>query len=543
MQQFDFIAELFVAGGIASALVIAIDLFTRPQMMRIMNSVWILTGLWANIFGLLAYFWFGRARRRHNPKRAFTAATADGMLAKSIDNDNGSRKSRIVRTAGEPEMKVPGAGEPDREDPDKSKPGEKEPDDKEPDMKEPGGKEPGGFDGMRDMNGNMPGRTHSCDMTAAIPGGIAVTATMPWERDVNGNSRPGSGTGTLHETVEKRAVTDTIHFMEPDNTENTVPQGVETTQTTRTGGMAGMPGMETESETAMHPTGERGMAKIPGMEPVKDEAALTSGESVAAGMPGMETAAGTAGKDSLQMQGMPARMQRTNRTTAMDGIQGKAGTTGTYGMPGSVGNTAMEGMSGMDGKATAEGTNGTTELSGMQGTDKISGMSGMQGATGMNGMPGMQMPRRPKWQSVVLSTLHCGAGCTLADLVGEWFMYFVPIAIGGSLLAGTWVVDYALALVFGIGFQYAAIRGMERSVPRGEAVKRAAKADILSLTAWQAGMYGWMAVMLFALGDGEAMPRTSFAFWFMMQIAMAFGFLVALPVNVLLIRKGIKKGM
>lgn len=161
----------------------------------------------------------------------------------------------------------------------------------------------------------------------------------------------------------------------------------------------------------------------------------------------------------------------------------------------------------------------------------------------MNGMPGMQMPRRPKWQSVVLSTLHCGAGCTLADLVGEWFMFFVPIAIGGSLLAGTWVVDYALALAFGIGLQYAAIRGMERSVPRGEAVKRAAKADILSLTAWQAGMYGWMAVMLFVLGDGEAMPRTSFAFWFMMQVAMAFGFLLSLPVNVLLIRKGIKKGM
>ena len=169
------------------------------------------------------------------------------------------------------------------------------------------------------------------------------------------------------------------------------------------------------------------------------------------------------------------------------------------------------------------------------------GMEGMDGMDGMSDMPGMK--GRPRWQSVVLSTLHCGAGCTLADIVGEWFLFFVPVAIGGSILAGTWVVDYLLALAFGIGFQYAAIRGMERTLPRGEAIRRAAKADILSLTAWQAGMYGWMAVAIFALNGGEAMPRTSFVFWFSMQVAMACGFLVALPVNILLIRAGIKRNV
>ena len=177
---------------------------------------------------------------------------------------------------------------------------------------------------------------------------------------------------------------------------------------------------------------------------------------------------------------------------------------------------------------------------------------GNAGAGGMD-MPGMDMhgmrmeemamPARPRWQSAVLSTLHCGAGCTLADLVGEWFLFFVPVAIGGSMIAGSWVFDYILALVFGIGFQYAAIRGMEPKTPRGEIVRRAAKVDILSLTAWQAGMYGWMAVVIFALNGGATLPRTSFQFWFMMQIAMACGFLAALPVNAGLIRAGIKKGM
>ena len=62
----------------------------------------------------------------------------------------------------------------------------------------------------------------------------------------------------------------------------------------------------------------------------------------------------------------------------------------------------------------------------------------------------MDMGRdRPKWQSVVLSTLHCGAGCTLADLIGESFLYFVPVAIGGSAVVGGWALDYALALCIG----------------------------------------------------------------------------------------------
>lgn len=188
----------------------------------------------------------------------------------------------------------------------------------------------------------------------------------------------------------------------------------------------------------------------------------------------------------------------------------------------------------------------TAEMSAMKGMEmnhpKRKEMSKMNEANGAGMAEMNRNESRPCWQSVVLSTLHCGAGCTLADLVGEWLLFFVPVAIGGSLLAGSWVTDYLLALLFGIGFQYAAIRGMQR-IPRGEAMIRAAKADFLSLTAWQAGMYGWMAIAMFVLGDGTAAPRTSYWFWFMMQIGMCCGFVVSLPVNVWLIRKGIKEGM
>lgn len=162
----------------------------------------------------------------------------------------------------------------------------------------------------------------------------------------------------------------------------------------------------------------------------------------------------------------------------------------------------------------------------------------------MNNTPlGMDMDEdRPRWQSIALSALHCGAGCTLADILGEWFTYYVPLQIGGSLIAGSWMLDFVLALIIGVFFQFSAIREME-DISFGKAVSRAFKADFFSLTAWQVGMYGWMAIAYFVIFADAPLEKTSWTFWFMMQIAMLFGFIFAYPMNVLLIRLGIKKAM
>ena len=401
MQQFYYLAVLFVAGGIGSALIVAADLRTRRQPMRIMESVWVLTALWASFFGLWAYYAFGRATR-HMPVQ-----------------NNGTGKQKDSAKISEP-AKGGGIGETGNERQVDSA-GQKVGNEK-PGTDERGGKD--GGSGQDAVNGK-PGTDGRKDMSVA-------------------------GTDLWKVSEPERA----MNMPEP-----------------------GMHGRQMENGTT---TGADGAEDMPGMKGT----ALKAGMADEAGIPDMASGAS---------------------------------------MPGMADGTDMPGM-----------TNGTK----MSGT---AGPRGMEGMDGMSDMPGMK--GRPRWQSVVLSTLHCGAGCTLADIVGEWFLFFVPVAIGGSILAGTWVVDYLLALAFGIGFQYAAIRGMVRTLPRGEAIRRAAKADILSLTAWQAGMYGWMAVAIFALNGGEAMPRTSFVFWFTMQVAMACGFLVALPVNILLIRAGIKKGM
>jgi hypothetical protein len=75
---------------------------------------------------------------------------------------------------------------------------------------------------------------------------------------------------------------------------------------------------------------------------------------------------------------------------------------------------------------------------------------------------------------------------------------------------------------------------------------QAVKADFLSLTAWQVGMYGFMAVAHFWIFAALLLTPLSVAspeFWFMMQIAMLFGFATAYPVNWWLIRSGVKEKM
>jgi hypothetical protein len=148
---------------------------------------------------------------------------------------------------------------------------------------------------------------------------------------------------------------------------------------------------------------------------------------------------------------------------------------------------------------------------------------------------------KPFWQKVALGSSHCGGGCALADIVGETALLFFPLVIFGMKIFGAWTVDYVLALLFGIFFQYFSIAPM-RNLGLGEGLKAAIKADFLSLTAWQLGMYGWMAIVTFGIFGHELKPN-DVVFWLMMQIAMLAGFLTSFPVNWWLLRSGIKEEM
>ncbi|MEJ2375649.1 MAG: DUF4396 domain-containing protein [Pseudolabrys sp.] len=148
---------------------------------------------------------------------------------------------------------------------------------------------------------------------------------------------------------------------------------------------------------------------------------------------------------------------------------------------------------------------------------------------------------------------HCGAGCTLGDICAEWLVFVAPAiavwfgyqSIFPDKIFASWIVDYIFAYAFGIVFQYFTIAPM-RGFGLWDGIAAAVKADTLSLTAWQVGMYGFMALAYFYFFRvllGVELETNTPEFWFMMQIAMLCGFATSYPVNWWLIRAGLKEKM
>jgi hypothetical protein len=150
---------------------------------------------------------------------------------------------------------------------------------------------------------------------------------------------------------------------------------------------------------------------------------------------------------------------------------------------------------------------------------------------------------RPGWATMAIEVSHCGSGCTLGDLIAEWVVFALALTIAGYTLFAEYVGDYLLALAFGIVFQYFAIAPMQGLGLR-EGLKAAARADFLSLTCFEIGLFGWMALMTFVFfpAPHHLMP-TSAAFWFLMQIGMIIGYFTSWPANVWLVKRGIKVPM
>jgi len=161
---------------------------------------------------------------------------------------------------------------------------------------------------------------------------------------------------------------------------------------------------------------------------------------------------------------------------------------------------------------------------------------------------------KPPFPAMVLKgASHCGAGCTLGDIIAEWGAFAIPAiavwfgfkSVFSERIIAVWIPDFLLAFAIGIAFQYFTIKPM-RDLSVGQGIVQALKADIASITAWQIGMYGLMAVIQFAWfrpAFGHVAEVNTPEFWFAMQLAMLAGFCTAYPVNWLLIRSGVKERM
>ena len=144
--------------------------------------------------------------------------------------------------------------------------------------------------------------------------------------------------------------------------------------------------------------------------------------------------------------------------------------------------------------------------------------------------------------SVAVGVGHCGAGCTLGDIIGAWIVFATGWKLAGLALPSEYVADFTLAFALGIVFQYFSIAPM-RDLGLRDGVVAALEADTLSLVAFEVGLFGWMAVVQLVLFARPHLTPTHAAYWLLMQIGMIIGFATAYPVNLWLIRKGIKEAM
>lgn len=155
----------------------------------------------------------------------------------------------------------------------------------------------------------------------------------------------------------------------------------------------------------------------------------------------------------------------------------------------------------------------------------------------------MAVRRRPGWVTMAIEVSHCGSGCALGDVISEFAIFWLALTIAGTTLFAEYTGDYVLALAFGILFQYFAIAPM-RGLGLRDGLKAAAKADFISLTAFEIGLFGWMAIMTLVLFPApHHLATSSAAFWFLMQVGMMIGFVTSWPANVWLVRRGIKVPM
>lgn len=167
----------------------------------------------------------------------------------------------------------------------------------------------------------------------------------------------------------------------------------------------------------------------------------------------------------------------------------------------------------------------------------------MQQMGGMQHMKEMHKDEPPTAAQVAVGTSHCGAGCAVADVLTEFSVAAAGIMFFGSRLTTEYILDLGVAWLFGIAFQYFAIKPMRQDLSVGGAIVAAIKADTLSIIAFQVGMYAFMALVYFRLFTHPHLEPFDPRYWLMMQIAMVCGFATSFPMNRFLIGTGLKEKM
>jgi hypothetical protein len=135
------------------------------------------------------------------------------------------------------------------------------------------------------------------------------------------------------------------------------------------------------------------------------------------------------------------------------------------------------------------------------------------------------------WRRGFRSTAHCYSGCGAGEIAG------VFIAAGLLSLGNWWIAGITFALAYVAGFAMTIGPLMQEGVPFRRAMWDAFYSESASITVMEIVAIGvdlWLA-------GGATMGDV--LFWSSLVFSLTAGLIAAYPVNVLLVRFGVKEGM
>lgn len=144
---------------------------------------------------------------------------------------------------------------------------------------------------------------------------------------------------------------------------------------------------------------------------------------------------------------------------------------------------------------------------------------------------------KPLWKQGVGSTVHCIAGDATGIVAAAAVTALIGLPMGIDV-----IIEYVFGLVFGLlVFQALFMKNMMGG-SYIQNVRRSFIPEWLSMNCMMAGM---APVMIFLMmgRDMRAMWPAEPLFWFVMSLGVIAGFIVAYPINVWLVAKGLKHGL
>jgi hypothetical protein len=131
------------------------------------------------------------------------------------------------------------------------------------------------------------------------------------------------------------------------------------------------------------------------------------------------------------------------------------------------------------------------------------------------------------WRLAIIATAHCLLGCGTGEIVGM----LIGMQLGLSN-AGTIILAVVLGFVFGLGL------GVLPLLRAGFSLKGALRTVVVAEALGIAVMEAVDVAVILSIPGAVDAHFTDAFFWFGMAVALSAGYVAALPVNYVMIRKG-----